>query len=163
MSEFQLDQNINSKKLVKTCRSEGSVVRRFPRRLHDRKDPEILHELMARPEPFVTMDRNIADQHCSVIPDDNPGIIIIANAAIQGTITVLRGMKILSEFKKRHPEWREIGWNNSIVEITEQGTTVWHVARGVLICDGYTSFIDEDCVDQLRLLLARNADRPAKS
>jgi len=162
MITFQFDQCFNDKKVIKACAEEGLAgVRRFPRELWDKPDPELLPVLMASPNPLVTLDRALPREHAAHIPARNPGIVVVNySRAIPRTITTKESSKILSKFKQRMTNWHRLGIANSIIEITEQSAEVWHIEDGELVQHGYLEFNDAgDWIVQLADLLKQNADR----
>ena len=77
MNAVQLDEAINSKKLVTACENEAKVdIVRFPPEMRDRglKDPEVIAQLMPLGNTFLTTDLGFARDWAEYIPDGQPGI-----------------------------------------------------------------------------------------
>ena len=81
MINYQVDECLNSKKLVSACAAEGLVnVRRFPKRLKQSEDPVVLQDVLSTEWTLVTTDREIHFQHSVYIPNNHSGILIIASS-----------------------------------------------------------------------------------
>ena len=97
-----------------------------------RPDPELLSTLLACPHPLVTLDRRIAFDHVSSIPESHPSVVIVSH---------------------------ETSLANSIIEITPSAIEVWHVAGGQLARDGYLLLSAADWSSRLSEMLRVNARR----
>lgn len=160
MTTFQLDQCLDSKRLVRDCAAEGRCLTlRLPRPLHDVEDPELLQTLMAAPNPLATFDRALPRDHTAFIPDRHPGLLVISNFPAPQTLTVRIAQQVIKRFKAAFPDWDQVSWSNSVVEITTLGVEVWHVQQAHLIRDDYFSFDAADWQTRLRDLLQRNGQR----
>jgi hypothetical protein len=159
MKTFQLDQNLDSRKVVQACNDEGHAgARRLPPRLRDTEDPDLLAVLMAEPAPLVTLDRRLPRDHSAHIPDANPGIVVVTNYPRKyPTMTSVIATRILGKLKASFPAWSEAPLNNSLVEITAEGVEVCHVLRGSIVRDGFFSFADADWQTNLLAKLRENA------
>ena len=61
---FQFDQCFNDRKICEQCNHEGKVrVFRFPARLVDAADPEVLADLLPKGNPLVTIDKALPAEH----------------------------------------------------------------------------------------------------
>ena len=159
MSTFQFDQCFNDQKIIRKCQEEGVAgALRFPARMCDLEDPQVLDRFMQLPNPLVTLDRRLPEDHAAFIPDNHPGIVVVSNApGIPQTITTNQGGKILAQFKARLSSWFQISFQNSVIEITQESVEIWHVTGGKLVRDGYLTFQQTDWADQLTMLLQQNA------
>jgi hypothetical protein len=162
MTTFQLDQCMNDRRLAAACNEQGlATAWRFPKRLVDALDPEVLADLLGKGNPLVTFDQRFARDHVACIPSQNPGIITISN--IRGgnpkTMTTALAGQILGRFKSLFPNWHETPLRNSVIEITPAGVEVWHAQDGKLIRDGYHAFDDAGWDQALSKLLFQNAAR----
>src|SRR5437879_2732125 len=107
MTIFQFDKCFNDKKVVKACNDEGLVnARRLDKHLYDSEDPEILDHYMVLPNPVITTDRALPEEHPDHIPDVSPGIVVVAYSRYIDktketlkTITTKAAAKILDKFK----------------------------------------------------------------
>jgi hypothetical protein len=162
MITFQFDQCFNDKKLARDCTNQGlSVAWCFPKRLIGEEDPTVLSDLLAKPNPLVTFDLRMAEDHTTYIPERNPGMVVISNGRGQNprTMTTPIARRILQNFKGLIPQWHQSLLNNSIVEISPAGVEVWHVEAGRLVRDGYLAFTDADWSARLLDTLQQNARR----
>lgn len=161
MSTFQLDQCSSSAEIVNACSKEGhGDALLLPDELHDTKDVDLVPIMMARSTVFLTKDRRLAKQCTSIIPDVNPGIVIVTNYPQKFLqMTDSRVLRILGRVKKSLPCWYEVPLNNSIVEINVEGVGVGHVQGGVYKFDGYFDFKCDQWPDGLIAILQANASR----
>ncbi len=160
MTTFQLDQCLDSKRFARDCTTEGRCrILRLPRSLHDVNDPVLLQTLMAAPNPLLTFDRALPRDHTAFIPDRHPGLLVISNFPAPQTLTIRIAQQLLQRFKSAFPDWDQVSWNNSVVEITTLGVEVWHVAQGHLINEDYLVFDAVDWQARLREVLQRNIQR----
>src|SRR5271154_1612318 len=100
MNTFQLDECLNDKRFQADCEAGGlAKVYRYPRALRGQEDSVVLSTLLRRPNPLLTKDRDMPDQHVSSIPETHPGLVVIANAPdVPQTITMPGVRKILADF-----------------------------------------------------------------
>ncbi len=161
MITFQFDQCLNDKKLARDCTAEGlATAWCFPRRLMDEEDPVVLGDLLAKPNPLVTLDLRMAGDHSISIPEPYPGIVAISNGrGNPRTMTTSAARKVLVQFKKRFPDWHRTTLHNSIVEISPAGVEIWHVEKGRLVHDEYIPFDDSDWTTRFKRLIRLNAER----
>jgi hypothetical protein len=158
MITFQFDQCLNSKRFARDCQAEHLCeTLRLPAALADAKDPDLLRTLMARENPLVTFDRALPRDHAPCIPERNPGIIVLTNFPAPQTMTIRIAQHILKRFKLAFPQWHEVSWMNSIVEITTINVEVWHVDQAKLIRNAYLGFDSADWQTQLQDLLRLNS------
>jgi hypothetical protein len=161
MMTFQFDQCLNDKKLARDCTAQGlATAWCFPRRLMNEEDPVVLSDLLAKPNPLVTLDLRMARDHSASIPEANPGMVVIGNGRENPrTMTSSAARKILARFKNQFPDWHRTTFNNSIVEISPAGVEIWHVDKGQLVHDGYISVDDSDWITRFKQLIQLNAER----
>ena len=158
MIAYQVDECLNSKKLVASCAAEGlAKVRRFPFRLKQSEDPVVLQEVLPTGWTLVTTDREIHLLHSAYIPNRHSGILIIASCESSRTICIRDVMGILRKFKTAFPEWHVASLHNSVVELTEQQAEVWQVVNGVAKRAGLFEFKNPNWQDGLRDLLTKLA------
>ena len=160
MTTFQLDECQNDKRFQEDCEAaELAKVYRYPRTLRGQDDSVVLNSLLQRPNPLLTKDRDMPDQHVSSIPETHPGLVVIANAPdVPQTITMPGVRKILAQFKKEFPEWHQVPLRNSVViELTQIGVEVRHLESGRLIRNDYLSFDKTGWKEQLLEILNRNS------
>jgi hypothetical protein len=158
---FQFDQCFNDKKLARDCTAEElATAWCFPRRLMDEEDPVVLGDLLAKPNPLVTLDLRMARDHSTSIPQPHPGIVAISNGrGNPRTMTTSAARKVLVQFKKRFPDWHRTTFDNSIVEISAAGVEIWHVDKGRLVHDEYIPFDDGDWITRFKQRIRLNAER----
>ena len=141
---------------IRGCASPGE----FPKKLINELDPVVLNDLLAKPNPLVTFDLGMAEDHTTDIPERNPGLVAISNGRQNPrTMTTAIARKILQKFKGLFPQWHQSLLNNSIVEISPESVEVWHVEAGRLVRDGYVLFADADWSARLLDMLQQNAQR----
>lgn len=159
MTTFQLDQCFDCKRFARDCANEGLChTLRMPTSLRNAPDPDMLSVVMARAHPLVTFDRELPDEHTPFIPDSHPGILIVTNAPSPQTMTVAVAQRVLSRFKRAVPNWHDLVWANSIVELSAIGAEVWHLSKRQLIHDGYFSLDLPDWSSLFLSVLNRNAN-----
>ncbi len=145
MSTFQVDQCLNSREFVEACNRQGLVeVWRFPRRLQDKKDPEVLAEILPSGRTLLTADREIHWNHAAHIPQGHSGIIIIAGASPWHSITKRDVMRILAMLKDRLASWHEISLRDLIVEVTDSSVEAWRVVHGAVMRVAFVQFAQPD-------------------
>lgn len=118
---FQLDQNINDKRLAELCNAEvpGRVLR-FPVRLQDEPDEIVLPDLLGGDATFVTTDHRIVDENPSSVPSNNPGLVVIHLKVASRTMTAQLATDMIARFKEAFPTWAEVDWSQLYLEITEE-------------------------------------------
>jgi hypothetical protein len=168
MTTFQFDECSDDLEVIEACNAEHlAEARRLDPDLVEKKDPEILRVLMQRSTPLVTIDRALPAKHCDCIPDQNPGIIVVAysryidrSRETLRTMTTRAAGRILRQFKQRVPEWHKLEVRNSIVEITNKAVEVSHVEQGRLKFDAYLDYEgDPDLQPSLIRALQQNLQR----
>jgi hypothetical protein len=165
MPTFQLDECLNDPEFAQECEDDsnaknipGVAVRLFPRRLRGEDDDVVLRESLQLDGAILTKDRRIARDWIAAIPNQHPGIIIIANApGNAATITVSIVKKILSNFKKAFPQWHALSFRNSVLEITQIGIEIWRASDNILLPSGYIQFDSNERETILIGKLASNA------
>src|SRR5438552_3002206 len=107
MTTFQFDQCLNDKKLARDCTDQGlAIAWCFPKRLMHEEDPVVLSDLLGKPNPLVTFDLRMAEDHSTYIPQANPGMVAISNGrGNPRTMTTPTARKILVQFKNQFPDW----------------------------------------------------------
>jgi hypothetical protein len=158
MIGYQVDECLDSKRLVKWCAAEGLVtLRRFPRKLKEQEDPQVLDTILPSGSSLVTTDREIHWRHSTHIPDKHPGILIVASSDSSCTIRIRDVERILRQFKSSFPGWHSTSLQNSILEITEQQAEVCKVTGGIAARIGWVEFAKEGWQDELRGMLSQSA------
>ena len=115
MISYQVDECL-LKELVRACAKEGLVnVRRYPRRLKEYDDPEVLQSVLPSEWTLLTTDREIHFQHSEFIPDEHSGILIIATCQSPKTLRIKDVFSILRNFKAAFPDWHAVSPRNSVV------------------------------------------------
>ena len=160
MTSYQVDECLNSKKLVRACAEEGLVnVRRCPERLKQCDDPVVLQDVLPSEWSLVTTDREIHFEHGEFIPAEHSGIVIVATCQSPRTLGIKDVISILRKFKAAFPDWHAVSPRNSVMEITEQSAEVWRVVDGIAQRIGLFEFNALGWQDSMRSLLAQNASR----
>jgi hypothetical protein len=109
---------------------------------------------------FVTKDRRLPTEWAALIPDTNPGIVVVTNYPNRHqTLTVALMLRLFRQVKARVPEWHQFPLNNNVLEITAEGIGVGHVQGGVYLFDGYHQFTDENWPADFLAALQANATR----
>ncbi|MBI1916975.1 MAG: hypothetical protein HYS12_19885 [Planctomycetes bacterium] len=161
MSTFQLDKCSSSHRIVEACRKEGhgdAVL--LPRHLENLEDADLVPVVMTGSSLFVTNDRRLPIQCAALIPDANPGIVLVTNYPRRHqTLTVPLMLRLFGQIKARVPDWHQFSLNNNILEITAEGVGVGHVQSGVYIFDGYFEFMADDWPSSFLSVLQTNAAR----
>jgi|SRR5579862_4199794 len=165
MTTFQVDQNLHDRDFAAECEAGGSAkVWLFPKNLRHEPDEKILPILMARSNPLVTMDRDIAQDHPKSIPNKNPGIVVVGFAKGNAKSITIKNVKtILAQFKRLFPRWANTNLDGSILEITPESVEVWHVHDNTVIEDVYLPFSADKWTDQLMEVLDTNSRRSNKA
>ncbi len=154
---YQLDECADFKRLAERCAAEGLVdLRRCPKKLKRKEDPEVLDAILGSNSTLLTTDRTIHCEHNRHIPDAHPGILIIASLA-PWTLRARDVERILRQFKSAFPNWHTITIRNSVVEITERYAEIWKVVGGTVVRFGRVEFTKDGWQDELRKLLSQNA------
>ena len=160
MISYQVDECLDSKELVRACAKEGLVnVRRYPKRLKEYEDPDVLQSVLPSEWTLLTTDREIHFEHSEFIPDEHSGILIIATCQSPKTLRIKDVFSILGNFKAAFPDWHAVSPRNSVIEITEQSAEVWRVASGAAERIGFFEFSAMGWQDGMRRLLEQNASR----
>lgn len=158
----QLDEDIDAPHLVKACEAEGYVrAFRFPKNLRNNavKDPEVLQALLPKGNLFLTIDDSLLDDHSQFIPDEHPGILIVAqNDETVGTITTHIAQKIIRQFKDDYSEWHKRPWDNSVVRICPSSVEAGHLVSGLFVRDMFALRDEPDWSTRLSQVLRQNAD-----
>jgi hypothetical protein len=168
MTHIQLDECMDSKRLVKACSKQNIVhVLRFPGDLKTKqarqqkmnKDEVILPILFAKGNPVLTSDFPIDYDNAAIIPDHHPGIIIIANAKPTPNVDWSDIQKTIDTFKICVPNWHLLKWENSITEITLEWVAVRYIAGGRVQGEKRIDFTDGAWPTRLAGVLSENAQR----
>jgi hypothetical protein len=139
MNAVQLDECIDSNRLVKSCKQQGLVeAKRFPKHLKTRearhekkqKDNLVLPMLWGFGNPILTTDFPIDYDNTAVFQGSHPGVIIISNPKPTPTPRVSNIENTIRKFKKEIPTWNVLAWDNSIVEITTEWVEIRCVLHG---------------------------------
>jgi hypothetical protein len=148
---------MDSKRLARQCTAEGLVTfRRFPRKLKHKKDPEMLGKILVGDCTLLTTDHEIHWENSAHIPDEHPGILIIASSA-PWTITDRDIERILRKFKSVFPNWHSISIQNLVVKLTEEDIEIWKVLGGRVVSFGRVEFTRDGWQDKFQDWLSRNA------
>jgi hypothetical protein len=154
MIAYQMDQCANWRSLADACYAQGqSEVHRLPKRLADAEDPDVLSAAMSSGRTLLTVDRTIHYDHLAYIPNEHPGILILASSLPQRTMTEKIGTRILARFKASFPDWDCVSLRNFVVELSDVGLRIWSVRDGSLSAEGYVPFDETDWQDNVRALL----------
>ena len=160
MINYQVDECLNSKKLVRACAEEGLVnVRRYPVRLKQCDDSVVLQDVLPSEWTLVTTDREIHFEHSDSIPNEHSGILIVATCQSPRTLGIKDVLSILRKFKAAFPDWYAVSPRNSVIEITEQHAEVWRVVNGSVDRIGFFAFNTNDWQIGMRSLLQDNVSR----
>jgi len=120
MRRFQLDENLNDKRLAKSCNDEKRCrVMRFPKRLKGKKDDVILPDLLTKGAPLLTRDFPILAENIDHVPELHSGIIVVRSNDPSRPFTTRSAIKNLARFKNKFPAWAETDWKQIYVEIDE--------------------------------------------
>ena len=159
MNRFQLDEAINSRRLIRRCNSGAEkIVLCYPRKLRGAKDPDMLDELMPRGHPLVTFDRSMISDHHASIPQSHPGIVVIANADPARIMTINLAIEIIQTFKEKFPDWAQVTWRNSLVEIDQDGVHVRRLNGSAIKNLASLSYGDDRWAAKLHKVLMNNAE-----
>lgn len=94
------------------------MVKRFPDNLRNRgvKDPEMIAWFCEAGNPLVTTDKALHIAHAASIPNQHPGIIVLAavgNYVLSSRLLI----SLIGEFKSHVPGWQDVDFANSVVEL----------------------------------------------
>ena len=121
MNTIQLDECMNSKRLIKRCATEAKIATLpFPKEFEGRgiKDPEMLQWWNALGVMLLTCDERMAEDHMRFFPNQHKGIVVVCN----GSYDILNHsvmMMLFADFKSQLPEWDRLQPDNVIIEL-------WH-------------------------------------
>jgi hypothetical protein len=115
----------------------------------DKKDPEVLGDLLNKSATLLTMDLSIVREHPTSIPSQNPGVIIVL--ARPNTATRLTTM--LDQFKANCPSWPSIDWNGIYLEIDESEVYVSGLTGGDIDSGQSISYSKPDFENALTAVL----------
>lgn len=163
MLEVQLDENLNSAKLISACKG-GGLTRpfRLPHSVMGSDDPTVLRHSFGQGRALITTDQALPAEYVGEIPSRNPGIIVIGHSQnVQATITLDRIIAILERFKHELRDCLPLPCRNSIVLITESSIDVSHVAGGALHRDASFQYGPGDWRRDFKSILLANADDDA--
>ena len=160
MNIFQLDEDLNSKKISRECNRIGaSEVKRFPKGAKGAADPTVLQRFVPL-RTLVTGDLDLARDHAESIPFPHCGIIALGNSdRIMWTATEKDYQRIISNFKQQFPVWHQSDFTNSILTVTERDILVQHAEGRMLIDDAYFEYDSPDWRDSLTATLIANTKR----
>ena len=161
MSTFQLDQCSSAHRIVEACKEEGNgEALLLPADLRDTKDADLVPAMMAKDTVFVTKDHRLPRECAALIPDVNPGIVVVTNYPTRHqTLTVNLMLRILARVKSKVPQWHQAPLNNSILEITNEGVAIGHVEGGRFKNDGYFEFDGDNWPADFLATLQANSSR----
>jgi hypothetical protein len=166
MSAFQLDEDVNSRRLARECKQSGlSQVKRFPRKLRGigTLDPSVLERVTPK-DTLLTGDLSLARDHTRSIPAHHCGIIALGNSEeIMWTVTDKDYRRIIANFKRQFPEWQACEFSNSILTITERDVLIQHAEGQSLVDDEYLTFDSPGWQNRLRTILNANTTRRLSS
>jgi hypothetical protein len=122
VTTFQLDESFDMRKFAKRCSTEGRCkMERFPPNLRGKKDFEWLPILLANDAPILTTDFGIAihADNRQAIPSRNSGIIVVKPKIPESGFGSKRAIPLIDKFKLAFPEWSNLNWSDTYVEITD--------------------------------------------
>lgn len=129
MTDFQLDQNLNARRMADACNAEGlCTLRRLPKRLINKTDDIVLRDLLGRDATLITADRRIVDENPSDIPPRNPGVVVVRLKVATRTLTARLADEMIRRFKDSFPEWHRTDWSRLFLEITDQDIYIARLA-----------------------------------
>ncbi|HJT36506.1 MAG TPA: hypothetical protein VJ783_31070 [Pirellulales bacterium] len=143
------------------CEAEGKVaVDIFPRRLRSKavKDLEVVERFLASQSTLVTTDHRLPLKQAQHIPDHHPGIIVVRN---NGPHTQRERdiVEVLALFKACVPQWEQLTWLNSIVELYQDRAEVYSIKAGKPTRPVVAQFGDSDFLTLLSDALTANLQR----
>jgi hypothetical protein len=161
MKYFQLDECFNDKRLAETCNAEGRcIVRRFPRRRKEQKDPIVLPDLLTKDAPLLTTDFTIADDHRNAIPEWNSGLIVVRSRNSRKPFTSKSAGANLARLKHKFPSWAETDWSGIYLEVDEKAVFLSQLGR---VQGGrWINFDRDDFSEAMATELGRFRDVPPK-
>ncbi len=121
MIGFIFDENIDYKRMIAACNSEGVCrAHRYPEALRSKKDFEMLPTLLSGESTLATNDIGIIEENLSFVPEANSGVIIVRLRRSARTMTAKLAAELLERFKVRFPAWAQTKWHGLRLEIMEQ-------------------------------------------
>lgn len=132
MIHVQFDECFSSKRVKALCDAEGKVsVSTFPHRLRNKslKDSEVVGRFFPAHSALITTDHRLPIKQAEHIPHEHPGIIVVRN---NGPHTQRERdiIEVLSNFKRRVPQWERLTWSNSIVELYQDRVEIYSIRDG---------------------------------
>jgi hypothetical protein len=169
MNTIQLDECLNSKRLMKTCAEEGKIATLgFPSAFAGRKikDPEMLQWWNALGVMLITTDHSMAEDHTRFFPNRHKGIVALCNGA---RLSFSHGQvfALIADFKQRLPEWDSLSIDNAIVEVWHQhpihDVCVFRLLDGEVEWHESFSYTDPNWKAKFVAALSRANDTPLLS
>lgn len=132
MIRVQFDECFTSKRVRVLCEAEGKVaVTTFPHRLRSQSltDLEVVERFIPSQSTLVTTDHRLPLKQAQRIPDHHPGIIVVRN---NGPHTQRERdiIEVLALFKARVPQWEQLTWLNSVIELYQDRVEVYSIKDG---------------------------------
>lgn len=127
------DENADCEDFVSECNSlHSDTLCRFPDSLRGKgiKDPQMLPLLLSQNRSLLTCDTLIAEVNADYIPEDNPGIVVVRLRRPVKTMTLRMMRKLVEQFKRTFPKWRELELKNIQLEICEDCAMISHLPLG---------------------------------
>ena len=117
---IQLDKNTGDKRLRDACQLEGIVgCELLPRSVRDETDDVVLEYIIREQFVTFTFDRSIHQMWGHILAGRNPGLIILrADDDSIRQINTKTAAPELRRFKREFPQWNQVSYQHSVVEIT---------------------------------------------
>ena len=139
MKIFQVDENLNSKRLKRECYQDSiSKIFSYPIDLKGEPDDKMLESLLPKRNTLLTTDTNLIFDFTSFIPSEHAGIIVLGPSTNNPNANTLsKILRIFKQYKEKLKNWYKYKYDNFIIKITDMSIQIWHVAAGKLIDDYY--------------------------
>ena len=129
MRNVLLDKDSGSNKLKDACNTQG-IVKCFllPILMRDSaSDAEVAEFAIRKEDLIVTFDKAFCRDAASVLAGRSPGLLLLrTDDDSVARISRKVATALLSKFKDEFPEWANVPWKNSFIELMPRYAVVHH-------------------------------------
>jgi hypothetical protein len=120
MKSVQLDKNSGAKSFCKRCNEQG-LVRCYllPENVRDKDDADVARFAIQHENLTLTFDRTFCVSAAAELAGRNPGLLLLRedDDSIR-QMNTKTAPTVLRHFKQAFPDWYQVPWKNSFVELT---------------------------------------------
>jgi hypothetical protein len=159
IDRFQVDQCLDSRKLVGKCNSDRpATVRRFPDFMRNQDDPDVVEFARNDKKVLLSGDTRLLDDWAFCLNDHHFGVIVVI-ISLPKTLTWKNAIALLAVWKACIHDWHSLSFDNSVLELREEYLQVFHVERSVPVRDEVIFLKDPEACARLVAALERNRKR----